>query len=129
MTFSMLHRAVARRFSLPTFVLGVTAFVLAATHVFAWPGTYDLVGTGFPEGSRRAVLQITRRDTTYSVTALMGPPGSPVSVRVTGDTARIVWDFENEDPPMFIELLGAGDSLTGRWTIGTLGGTVSGRRR
>ena len=72
---------------------------------------------------------MTYSESARFVTALAGPPGAAVSVRVTGDTARILWNFENADPPMFIELLGAGDSVAGRWTIGVQSGPVTGRRR
>ena len=44
----------------------------AAPHVvpappFSWPGVYDIVGTQFPEGSRRAMLTVERTDSTYRV--------------------------------------------------------------
>ena len=31
---------------------------------FAWSGVYDLVGTGFPDGQRNAVMYISKEDKT-----------------------------------------------------------------
>ncbi|HTE47793.1 MAG TPA: hypothetical protein VK636_21300 [Gemmatimonadaceae bacterium] len=132
MTFVIFLRAVARRFTVVTTVLSFAFVALAATsttYVFSWPGTYDLLGTGFSNGARRAAMQFTQRDTTLSVMALSGPPGHAVSLRVVSDTAHIVWDLQDNEPPMFIELVGAGDSVVGIWTLGNESGPVSGRRR
>ncbi|MEP6731827.1 MAG: hypothetical protein ABJE10_14365 [bacterium] len=118
----------ARRLSAIAIVLGVAVTTVAATRTFSWPGTYDLVATGFPNGPRQAVLQITPHDSTYSVVALQGPPGAPLSVSVTGDTARILWNLETADP-MYVELLGKGDSVNGRWSMAANSGAVSGKRR
>ena len=121
--------AFVRRLAAVALTLSPIAVFAAATYAFQWPGTYDLVGTGFSNGTRYAVLQIGRRDTTYTVTALEGPPGGAVSLKINGDTARILWNLGTGEPPMYVELLGAGDSVAGRWTMGALSGLVGGHRR
>lgn len=95
---------------------------------FAWPGTYDVVGTGFPEGDRHAVATFTRRDTAYAVD-LAGPPGRPLFVRVAADTAYVEWELAPAAAPMYLWLRGAGDSLSGMWLIGDQVGLLRGRRR
>lgn len=48
------------------------------THVasFSWPGIYDLVGSGFPDGDRYAVMHVARDDSSYSLVALRAHPAS-----------------------------------------------------
>jgi opacity protein-like surface antigen len=72
--------------------------VVAATHAtasvaeplqeilsqFDWAGTYDLVGTGFPDGERRAVMTIARADTSYALASLQGQPGRSSPSRSPG---------------------------------------------
>lgn len=95
---------------------------------FSWAGTYDLVGTGFPDGERRAVIQIARADTSYTLASLQGPPGSLVSFSIAGDSAHVVWNLGDEQ--MLVDLRGAGDSLVGRWaTVGWSGELLGFRRR
>ena len=117
--------------SLRALVLGALALSAAAfarpAAPFSWPGTYHLIGTGFPEGSREAVLQFTKRDSLYQVTALAGPPGAALLVRVVDDSAHILWDLEGET--MVVDLRGTGDSVTGRWYIEDQGGPIVGKRR
>lgn len=94
---------------------------------FAWPGVYDLVGSGFPDGERRAVMHIARTDTSYALVSVQGPPGALVRFRVSGDSAHIVWDLGGES--MVVDLRGSGDSLTGEWQSGDWSGPLRGARR
>ena len=94
---------------------------------FIWTGTYDLVGTGFPDGERHAVMEIRRADTSYTLASLQGPPGSLVSFKVTSDSARVVWDLGTEQ--MLMDLRGIGDSLIGEWSTSEWSGEVRGIRR
>jgi hypothetical protein len=94
---------------------------------FTWPGVYDLVGTGFPDGDRVAVLQIERADTSYSLVALQGPPGNLERFRVSGDSAHIRWNLGHG--VMVVDLRGSGDSVSGMWMSGELAGLIKGARR
>ena len=98
-----------------------------AAREFSWPGIYDLVGSGFPEGERKAVLSITRDDTAYALESLQGPPGKLLSFEVTGDSAHVVWDLGPDQ--MLVDLRGIGDSLVGEWSTGEWAGPVIGTRR
>jgi hypothetical protein len=102
------------------------AATVIARPQFAWPGIYDLVGQGFPEGERRATLIVERRDTAL-VTNVEGPPGRLISSRFTGDSAQLVWSLPTD--LMYVEVQGIGDQLTGQWTIGYQTGNLSGTRR
>jgi hypothetical protein len=95
---------------------------------FDWTGVYELEGHDFPEGSRRAVVTITPRGRRYAVDVL-GPPGRLGSAQFVGDSAHIVWDFVTDGPTLRLRLHGAGDSLTGWWTMAELTGPLVGRRR
>jgi hypothetical protein len=97
-----------------------------ATRAFDWPGTYDLVGTGFSNGERYAVLTVTARDTSY-LFELAGPSGSLKSLEIVGDSAHIAWDLGG--PVMMVDLRGSADSLDGRWYQGEESGDVLGTRR
>lgn len=97
------------------------------TTAFAWPGVYDLVGTGFPDGQRAAVMSIVKEDTSYTLVSLQGPPGSLVSFKVAGDSAHVVWNLGTD--AMFVNLRGAGDSLTGEWATTEFRGAIHGARR
>lgn len=94
---------------------------------FSWPGVFDLVGTGFPDGDRVAVLQIARTDTAYSLVALQGPPGSLMRFQVSGDSAHVRWNLGYE--VMVVDLRGSGDSLYGMWSAGESAGFITGARR
>lgn len=94
---------------------------------FDWTGTYDLVGTGFPDGERHAVLFIAQQDTSYALHSLQGPPGFLVSFKVAGDSAHVVWNLGPEE--MLVDLRGSGDSLTGEWSTRDWRGEVRGVRR
>jgi hypothetical protein len=94
---------------------------------FSWTGTYDLVGTGFPDGERRAVIQVARADTSYTLASLQGPPGSLVSFSIVGDSAHVVWNLGAEQ--MLVDLRGTGDSLVGRWATNEWNGDLLGFRR
>ena len=94
---------------------------------FGWVGTYDLVGSGFPDGDRWAVMTIARADTTYALASLQGPPGSLISFRVAGDSAHVVWNLGTEQ--MIVDMRGVGDSLVGQWSTSEWNGDIWGRRR
>jgi hypothetical protein len=106
--------------------LSAAAFTRPADS-FSWPGTYHLVATGFPDGTREAVMRFTQRDSRYEVTALSGPPGVALAVRVVDDSAHILWDLDGQT--MVVDLRGQGDSLTGHWYIEDRDGQVLGKRR
>lgn len=94
---------------------------------FAWPGVFDVVAIGFPDGERKAVMHIARTDTTYTLVSLQGPPGTLVRFHVAGDSARVIWNLGRE--LMVVDLRGSGDSLTGAWESGDWSGTLAGVRR
>lgn len=94
---------------------------------FAWPGAYELVGQGFSVGDREARLTVTRADTGYAMT-VDGPPGRLEALHIAGDSAHVVWNFDNGESVMRLRLRGIGDSLTGRWQVDDRGGPVAGRR-
>jgi len=94
---------------------------------FGWAGTYDVVGSGFPDGDRWAVMTIARADTSYALASLHGPPGSLISFKVAGDSAHVVWNLGTEQ--MVVDLRGAGDSLVGQWSTSDWNGTIWGKRR
>jgi hypothetical protein len=101
----------------------------AATPVSAaktdWVGTYQLVGSGFPEGDRRAQLIIARRDTTHAV-SVAGPPGRLVSFWLVGDSALVVWGLPDE--LMEVRLRQRGDSVHGVWQVAHSKGAIRGAR-
>jgi hypothetical protein len=99
----------------------------ASVGSIAWPGVYDLVGTGFPEGDRAAVMHIAQRDTGYSLVTLQGPPGRLMRFNVAGDSAHVTWFLGSAT--MVVDLRGSGDSLTGQWSSGELSGLIRGSRR
>jgi hypothetical protein len=112
------------------FTSRVTTISATPAHVttpFAWAGTYDLIGTGFPDGQRQAVIQISKEDTSYTLVSLQGPPGELVSFGVAGDSAHVVWNLGSD--AMFLNLRGAGDSLTGEWATTDHRGAIRGARR
>jgi hypothetical protein len=94
---------------------------------FSWAGTHDIVGTGSPDGERRAVMHIARADTSYTLASLQRPPGTLVSFSIIGDSAHVVWNRGAE--PMLADLRGAGDSLVGRWATNEWSGELLGFRR
>ena len=98
-----------------------------ARSAFSWPGVYDLVGNGFPDGERKAVMHIARTDTSYAIVSLQGPPGSLVRFHVVGDSAHVMWNLGTD--VMVVDLRGAGDSLIGVWETDEWSGTVRGVRR
>ena len=101
--------------------------IVAPATPFAWAGVYDLMGTGFPEGDRSAVMHIAQRDTGYALIALQGPPGRLMRFNVAGDSAHVSWLLGAEI--MVVDLRGAGDSLTGQWSSGESSGLIHGTRR
>jgi hypothetical protein len=103
------------------------ASVTPAPTEFHWPGVFDMVATGYPDGERKAVMQIARTDTTYSLVSLQGPPGALMRFTVSGDSAHVLWNLGNG--VMVVDLRGAGDSLTGEWESGDWSGAVRGIRR
>ena len=58
-----------------------------------------------------AVLEIGRKDTSYTLQKLSGPPGNATIFQVTGNRAHIVWNLGTD--LMYVDLRGSGDSLTG----------------
>jgi uncharacterized cupredoxin-like copper-binding protein len=120
---SHVAHGMARQFT----VEPVRAAAAPSPTTFAWPGVYDVVATGFPDGERAAVLQIARTDTSYSLVTLQGPPGSLERFQVSGDSARVRWNLGTE--VMVVDLRGSGDSLTGMWMAGELAGFLKGARR
>jgi len=101
--------------------------LMALPYQFSWTGTYDLVGTGFPDGERRAVMHIARADRSYTLALLQGPPGTLVSFNIVGDSAHVIWNLGAEQ--MLVDLRGAGDSLVGRWATNEWSGELLGFRR
>ena len=123
-----LAHGMVRQFTVePARAVSATPSSVTTPTTFAWPGIFDLVGTGFPDGDRVAVLQITRADTSYSLVTLQGPPGNLVRFQVSGDSAHVRWNLGNEI--MLVDLRGSGDSLFGMWSAGELAGFVKGARR
>ena len=94
---------------------------------FRWSGVFDLVATGYPDGERAAVMHIARNGTSYSLVALQGPPGNLVRLEIVGDSAHVSWNLGRE--LMFVDLYGAGDSISGQWVSGEWSGVVRGARR
>jgi hypothetical protein len=95
--------------------------------VFEWTGIFDMIGTGFPDGERRAVMAISRQDSAYALSMLQGPPGELESLAVVGDSAHVVWNLGPEE--MLIDLRGTGDSLVGVWSTADWRCEVKGARR
>jgi hypothetical protein len=94
---------------------------------FSWTGSYDLLGTGFPDGERRAVMHIARADTSYTLASLQGPPGSLVTFKIVDDSAHVAWNLGAEQ--MLVDPRSAGDSLVGRWATNDSSGERRGIRR
>ncbi|HEX6050539.1 MAG TPA: hypothetical protein VFZ21_14770 [Gemmatimonadaceae bacterium] len=109
--------------------LALVVVIAAPTSVasFSWPGTYDLVGSGFPDGNRHAVMHVERRDSSYTLEMLEGPPGELIAFRVSGDSAHVVWSMSG--PVMAVALHGVRDSVYGRWSIDERSGSIVGVRR
>jgi hypothetical protein len=126
--------SVGRRFVVASVLFGASGVatssatpLTALPTQFSWAGTYDVVGTGFPDGERQAVMHIARADTSYTLASLQGPPGSLVSFRIVGDSAHVIWNLGAEQ--MLVDLRGAGDSLVGRWATNEWSGELLGFRR
>jgi hypothetical protein len=97
--------------------------------VRSWAGFYDLIGTGFPEGERAAMLIVSGPDTAYTA-ILQGPPGHLAELRVGRDSLRFAWDLEDGSVPFVVRLgRSASDSVSGTWIQGTNGGLVRGKWR
>lgn len=92
-----------------------------------WSGVYDLLGTGFPDGQRTAVMQLAQRDTGVTLVAVQGPPGKLVQFRVDGDSAHVMWNLGTD--LMVVDLRRSGDSLTGVWSTSEWSGPIHGTRR
>lgn len=122
-----LAHGMARQFRVESPTRAAAAPAATPSSTFAWPGIYDLVGSGFPEGDRTAVMHIARTDTAYSIVALQGPPGKAMRFHVRGDSAHVSWFTGTEI--MTIDLRGTGDSLTGGWSTGEWSGRIVGARR
>ena len=99
---------------------------------FPFAGTWHVVGAGFPEGARDAVMAIVQRDSAYTVQFVSGgPPGRLLSMHVAGDSAHVRWEIDDGDRTdvMTVQVRGVRDSLVGTWRIGTTGGALIGARR
>ena len=107
--------------------LAVVIAAPASVASFSWPGTYDLVGSGFPDGNRRAIMHVERRDSSYTLEMLEGPPGELIAFRVNGDSAYVLWNMSG--PVMTVALHGMRDSVYGRWSIDERSGSIVGARR
>jgi len=101
-----------------------------APPVRSWVGTYDLLGTGFPEGDRTARLVISGPDTAYAA-ILQGPPGHMAEFRPGRDSVVFSWDLEDGEVPFQVRLgrRTGSDSVTGTWSQGINGGQVRGMWR
>ena len=99
----------------------------ASSGMFDWSGVYDLIGDGFPDGERRAVMEVAREDTSYKLVSVQGPPGTLVQFRVKGDSAHVMWHLGTD--LMVLDLRGAGDSLSGAWSMSEWSGLLRGTRR
>ena len=99
----------------------------ASPEMFEWKGVYDLVGDGFPDGERYAVMEIARHDTSYALVSLQGPPGKLVQFSVKGDSAHVMWHMGTD--LMVVNMRGTGDSLSGVWSMSEWSGFVQGSRR
>jgi len=99
---------------------------------FPFAGTWHVVGTGFPEGARDAVMAIAERDSGYTLCFVTGGPlGRLLSMRVAGDSAHLRWEIDDGERTdvMTIRMRGVRDSLVGTWAIGDTGGALTGARR
>ena len=105
----------------------VSPDVSANPKTFDWSGVYDLVGDGFPDGERRAVMEIARKDTSFTLVSVQGPPGALAQFRVNSDSAHIMWHLGTD--LMVVDLRGAGDSLSGVWSMSEWSGFLRGTRR
>jgi hypothetical protein len=104
----------------------VRAAITPAPKPFAWAGTFDVIGDGFPDGMRSAIITITPRDTVFDF-FIEGPPGTLMSSMFAGDSLHVVWDMLGV--PMYVDLRGAADSLDGQWRMADRGGRIWGTRR
>ncbi len=93
----------------------------------SWNATWDLVGSGFDDGSRTAVLSTERRGDDC-ICLVQGPPGALVSSVFSNDSLFLVWDLGDEEL-MLVDLQLEGDRLAGSWRIGAHAGEVIGARR
>lgn len=99
---------------------------------YPFTGFWHVVGAGFPEGARDAVMSIVQRDSTFAVRFVSGgPPGRLLSMKVAGDSAAIDWEIDNEGrlEVMSVNVRGVRDSLVGTWRIGSRGGPLTGSRQ
>ena len=104
----------------------------AAAAPFPFAGTWHVVGAGFPEGPRDAVMVIMQRDTAYTMRFVSGaPPGRLRSMSVAGDSVHVYWELDDGEftELMTLNLRGVRDSLVGRWELGYMGGAFTGMRR
>jgi hypothetical protein len=93
---------------------------------FSWPGTYELIGS-YPEGDRRAVMEVAKSGVSYTLKMIEGPPGTLVEMLVSGKEAIITWDMEGH--LMIVNLVATGDSVHGTWLAGSSEGPIRGARR
>ena len=99
----------------------------ANSDMFDWSGVYDLVGDGFPDGERHAVMEVARQDSGFALVSLHGPPGKLVQFRVKGDSAHVMWHLGTD--LMTVDLRAGGDTLNGVWSMSEWSGFLRGTRR
>lgn len=114
-----------------TTVPAVTATAPAETH--DWTGSYELVGHGFPDGDRIAVVDIERLTTgALAMRFQVGPPGHARHIEAQGNVLRVEWqlvEVTGASQLMNVRLEAEGDRVAGEWTIGRgLAGAIDGRR-
>ena len=103
-----------------------TTASLESERPFTWTGVFDIVGDGFPDGMRSAIITVAPRDTSFDF-FIEGPPGTLMSSTFDRDSLHVVWDMYGE--PMYVDLHGVADSLDGRWRMADQGGRIWGTRR
>lgn len=114
-----------------TTVPAVTATAPAET--YDWTGSFELVGHGFPDGDRIAVLDVERLATgELAMRFQVGPPGRARHVEAHGNTLHVEWELvavTGATEIMNVRLEGDGDRIAGEWAIGRgLAGAIDGRR-
>jgi hypothetical protein len=94
---------------------------------FNWIGAFHLLGTGFSNGTRTATMAVRKTGAELSIN-VAGPPGAIASSKIAGDSATFVWDFQQGGDMMEAAMVGVGDSVFGKWRIGTDTGSIIGTR-
>lgn len=123
------HRPVRQRVAPPA-PPAVTAVPAASQE---WTGAWQLVGHGFPDGSRWATFLIERLpsgELTGRFT-MQGPPGDLQSLSARGDSLHVRWlvsDGGSVARQLEAHLGGIGDTVMGYWKMDGTTGPIEGRR-